>query len=359
MYKRGTPSISRTHGHNYIRSEAKERLAESVRPQQDRGLNALAVDAFEVLLFLKKPSARICTCRKSEALPEEHGMDSFTEIDDVMSTQADGSVLVTMDWHRPLFGDHDEVYEEDQAGLDDFELVEEEDGTKSLFNTIESSPDCGICYRSGYVPGYELYGQQRHVFVPEDLVDHNSITVDRAEHPNEVVRLAANGYAEFEIAVPRYFKSLTYSVRHGYEILNEKLFSTTGAALTLQDFKSAAGRVLIFRVAAERYTHAVITFDLGTEPVFANIAQMANVTDWTNFSNIGNLNVILPMTIPELPVGSFIIVKENGFGLRITDVQYLKPTVGPAVKNIDWSCNTRVMQPQEPPKAAHKGYKMF
>lgn len=349
--QKGLPQIRRVHGKNYTHKQAQARLDEAVVPYQQIGLNALKVDSHEVLVYLKNMSSRICTCKQVQDVvtemdleiaeaPKYHGIAEQQEI--------------TVDWGRPLFGEPGEAQRhEDAATYDEFELVDEPSTVQPAI--IESSNDCGICYRSGFVPGFEQYGKTRFVLTTHDVVDSNSVTIDRAVNPHVFQRLHPNGWILFSITVPKYFKSIMYSVRNGYEILNEQLWFNQ-VPLTLSDAKANAGRVIHIRVKAEEFTHVDITFDLGTDPIFANIAQMSKMTDWTLFETIGNLNVILPMTIPELPVGSVIILPSKNMGLRITDVPQLRTAKG---HNLDWACTTRVMQPQEPLKSIHKGFRLF
>jgi hypothetical protein len=348
---RGLPSNRRVHAKNYIQEESNKRFGEVVVPYQRQGLNALGVDSYEVLLFLKKPSTQVCTCRQIQLETELGGTDTVVTHTGVAETNE-----IVIDWRRPLFGEPNEARfeEDDGTGLDDYEF--DDTTTNPQPNQLlESSADCGICYRFGFVPGFTQYGKHRMLFTTHDLVDQQHYTIDRNSGPHVFQRLHPSGWVEFEFTVPKYFKTVQYSIRNNHELLDNVLTAPTGV-FDLNLLNQSRGQKVRARVNAEYFTHLVITFDLGTEPILANIAQLNKVTDWTMFNTIGNLNVILPMTVPELPTGSYIVVPKIGMCLVVTDVTYLRVA---DQRNLDWSVNTRVSQPQESQLRIHKGERLL
>jgi hypothetical protein len=346
------------HGKNFIQDQAQARLEESVTPYQQQGLNALGVDYHEVYVYLKNMSSRVCTCKQVQEVITE--MDITAEAKPKYKGIAQ-SQEIRIDWNKPLFGEPNEAKFSADGTYDEGDEFDLEDEARlkdpSLIGTsiIESSPDCGVCFRSGFVPGFEQYGRTRYILTTQDIVDQNSVNIDRSVGPHVFERLASTGWVLFSLQIPKYFKSITYSVRNGHEILNEQLWNNN-VPLTLAELRMNAGRNVLIKVKAKQFTHVDITFDLGSDPIHANIAQMSKVTDWTQFVTIGNLNIILPMTIPELPVGSFLYLPKKSMGMRITDVPQLRTASG---RNIDWAVNTRVLQPQEPLLSIAKGFRLF
>lgn len=349
---RGLPNIRRTHARNYIPAEADLRLKEVTQPYQKQGLNALGVDSYEVLLYLKQMSSRQCTCR---AIQVESELGS-TPITGIQHTDIGGSHEITMDWKRPLFGEpHEARFEEvDGDGIDDYGFDESEPEPMAA-QLIESTPDCGICFRSGFVPGFVQYGQHRVVFTTHDVVDVVGYTIDRSVGPHVFERLHENAWVAFDLPVPKYFKQVSVSIRNNKSLLEDTLV-VDQTVLTSSIVETTRGQTLRVRVCAEYFTHVVVVFDLGTEPVYANIAQITKATDWTLFNTIGNLNVVLPMTIPELPTGSVIAVPRHGVVLTVTDTPFLRTADG---RNLDWSVNTRVVQPQETAMKIHRAVRLF
>lgn len=350
--KRGLSNIRRVHGKNFIHAKADARLNEVIASQQSIGQNALGVDYHEVYLYIKSMSSRVCTCREIQTVVNE------MSISDTSAPKFSGigrEQEISLDWNRPLFGERFQIYETDDEQAPDDSMYELDDERSVINHTVESSPDCGICYRTGFVPGFEQYGKMRHVFTTHDVVDMSGTTIDRSMQPHQFECLTPKSFVAFELRVPKYFKDMQFSVRNNLEQLSERLMYNDHY-LTLQDLRDNCGKTVIIHARAAVFTHVVIVFDLGSDPIRANIAQISKITDWTQFEAIGNLNVVLPMTIPELPVGSLIYVPRTNLGLRITDVQYLRVARG---ANIDWSCSTRVMQPMESTKLIAKGFKLL
>jgi hypothetical protein len=211
-------------------------------------------------------------------------------------------------------------------------------------NAIDSSPDCGICYKTGFVPGFEHFGQSRYVFTSLDVTDLSSVTIDRRLVPHAFESLSPNSYVSFEVTVPKYFKTVRVSVRNNYDQLDDYALMLGTTPMQLSDFRNNAGKTITINVHARIFTHLVLVFDLGTDPVVASIAQLSKVTDWTKFETVGDLTVHIPNTVPELTVGSVFIVPSKHMGLRVTDVPQVRTSHG---ANLEWSCTARFMQPQE------------
>ncbi len=349
--RRGLPDNHRIHAKNYIQDEADKRFKEVTRPYQQQGLNALGVDYHEVFLFLRKMSTAVCTCREVQTETELGNAPPA-----VVRTGISEEHEITIDWRRPLFGEQGEarIEERDGTGLGDYDF-EDVAPVPHANHVFESNADCGICYRTGFLPGFEQYGKRRYVLTTYDLMDQFSYNIRRDKAPHVLQRMQQNGWVEFEITVPKYFKGVQYSVRNNVELLDNAITTASGVC-DLAYLQMNAGKKVRLRVSAEEFTHVVLVFDLGTEIIHANIAQMSRATDWTMFSTIGNLNVILPMTIPELSNGSYIIVPRIGVALTVTDVTYLRVADG---NNLDWSVNTRVAQPQEAVNRIHKGFPLL
>lgn len=349
--RRGLPNSRRVHAKNFIQQQADARLQEAIKPYQQQGTNSLGVDSHEVLLYLKQMSTRVCTCKEVQmAIPE---MDvEFDRSAPVFNSGIGSEQEISVDWSRPLFGEPNEAtFEEDHLeDADDYAF--EEQPVSHTNQLIEQSPECGICYRNGFVPGLVQFGQTRFVLTTHDIVDQNSYTIDRQTAPHAFKRLHINGWIEFELPIPKYFKSVSYSVRNNLQILTDKPFNGI-IPLTLDDLRQNAGRSMFVRIKSSEFTHVVFTFDLGSDPIRANIAQLSKVTDWTQFEALGNVNVILPSTIRELTTGSCIILPKRNMAMRITDVQYLRTASG---ANLDWSCTARIAQPQEGFKSIAKSF---
>ena len=345
MISRGTGTIKRVHARNFHHKQTNERLKEVVAPYQQQGLNALNVDSFEIYYYPYARSTRMCTCKEAEIIPE---YGSMYPVPPTLVNQSNSNEIV-LDYTRPLFGRPNENgTAQDEVTFDDLEIDEDNPSESNMVNsTFATNADCGICYRTGYVPGYNRYGRERIVLTTHDISNSYGYHMNptNAPHTLDKTDLGA-GYVEFTFDVPRYFQRVFYSVRNNVTILQDQLYDSTSNynVLTFAGVKYSAGRSITVRVLAQNFTHVVLEFDLGTDPVLANMAQMSKTLDWTLFETLGNLSLNLPMTIPNIASSDIIYVPQRNITLKITDVTYLRTSKD---SNLDWSCTTRVLQPQE------------
>jgi len=349
MISKGTGTVRRRHGKNYIQEQADARLREVVESYQRQGLNALGVDSFEVKFYHICKSVRLCTCQQTEIQPGFTSKESVTSI--LTQTQGLADKEIVIDYARPLFGaPGDALYAEDDTGSDEFAIDDEgsaeEQGTPVLDSLFSSSSDCAICFKTGYVPGYELLGYDRQVLTTFDIADVSGYTIDVTTAPHTLVQVDPKlGYVDFVIEVPKYLKGASYIIRNNTTVLvDEVLYDQEGLPLTLSALRASAGRSLLIRCTTSKFTHIVLEFDVGTERVKANLAQASRTTDWTMFDTLGNIQIILPMTIQEVVPGDVVHVPSRNTTFKITDEQYLRTSKD---KNLDWQVTARVLQPVE------------
>ena len=362
---RGTPGVSKIHARNFTHKQAAQRFQEVIPAIQETGNNALKVDAYEVLLFRRVYSTEVCTCRQTGLVTESEdgGFSGSIEEPSFGSIPAQQNELV-IDWGRSAFG---EQYDHSPEPGEETNISENDDGYEfdedqhidgladPLSSGLDETPACGICYRSGFVPGYEQYGQQRTLLTTNDVVAIDGYTINRSAAPHIFEKVVDDGFVSFQLSVPKYFKAVTYSIRNNFAILDDKFYAD-GNFLTLAYLRANAGRVITISCAAEQFTHAQVAFDVGAEPVLANISMLSKMTDWQQFEAIGTLNVVTHTDMSDFPVGSLFIVPKKNMGLRTTDVPILRPASG---QSLDWSVNTRYMQPQEQLKNIHKGFRIY
>lgn len=360
--RRGHKAIKRDPAKNYITKEAQARFDEVVKPYQNQGLNALKVDSFEVLFFYKAVSTIVCSCQETEVASTISSQENTNVPANFVNPESKTDQHVKIDYRRPLFGsvgdsaNANDYTETDEFALDDDDEID--DGQPATSQALFSSgTDCGVCYRSGLLPGYRLYGYENLVFTPRDITDSYGYHKDVFATPHVLNKLdAKGGYTEFEIKVPKYFKEVKVSVRNNLEILDDVLLTEFGFPLTFSDLKASAGLTIRVRVTADRFTHFLVRFDLGVEPVLANLSQLSKSTDWTLFDTIGNVNIILPNNIPLVSNSDVIFVPSKNMSFKISDVTYMQTAKG---QPFEWSTSTRVLQPQESLKRIHQARKLY
>lgn len=349
---KGTGTIQRRHGKNYIQDQADARLREVVAPYQRQGLNSLGVDSFEVKFYHTVHSTQLCTCQQTELVKEYGTKSGGTSVLTKTNGYADQEIVI--DYARPLFGEPGSaLYAEDTSTEDEFAINDQTDqGAQVIDSIFSSSPDCAICFKSGYLPGYELYGYDRRVLTTYDISDTYGYNRDTSKAPHVLNMLDPTGYVDFAIEVPKYLKGVSYMIRNNQQLLvDDILEDPTGLPLTLATFKAVAGSAIIVRCTSKEFTHVVLEFDVGTERVLANLAQPSRTTDWTMFDTLGNIQIILPMTIQEVVPGDVVHVPSRNTTFKLTDEQYLRTSLE---KNLDWAVSVRILQPQETLRTIHR-----
>ena len=357
---RGTGNLKR-HGSNYATKQAEARVQESVRPYQLKGLNALRVDSFDVNYYQVAKSSRVCTCKQVEvnSINRTGSGDAATlpiVLDNPKAPAAlDGSVKI--DYSRPLFGypvqpqsmAHNEVGD-DQFDIDDEEVVQRD--VMMVDQVFNASAECGICYKQGFVPGYVKYGQERRVLTTHVVAEAYGYNINYSMAPNRFENTDPRlGYISFELEVPLFFKAVEFSVRDNVKVLSDEvLYDSNGSPLTTAYLKTFAGNTCLVQVKARKFTHAVVDFNVGSDPVKANLAQGSKTLDWTMFDTFGGIQIILPMTIATVTIADVVNVPVRNMSFKITDVNYLRTATG---HNVDWSVNVRILQPQESLKTIH------
>lgn len=354
---RGTGIIKRRHPINYIGDESNKRFEHEVRPYQERGLQALNVDYFEVNLYSRAMSTMVCTCKQTEVIQEQRPQNLTPN---QVNPYSDSDAEIAIDYYRPLFGNKTEAVnntdytKSDEFDFDDDDIIDEaldEDEVQStpVRNLLGSNADCGICYKTGFVPGFNLYGWDRKLLCTYHVSNIYGYHQNHFTTPHSFQKEDdKEGFVEFDLVVPRYFDSVKVCIRNNHQLLLEDNIYVKDSfteLLSLSHLKQVAGRQITVRVLSEVFTHVVFEFNLGLEPVHCNIAMMNRNLDWTMFDTLGNLNLILPMTIPEVQSTEYVWVPKRNHLLKITDTPFLRVADG---RNLDWSVNSRIVQPQEP-----------
>lgn len=361
--KRGSPNLRRQ-ARNYTGEQADKRLNEVVSQIQQQSTNALKVDSFEIKYYQQMKSTTICTCKRTTMATSIAARISPPSSNVPVTLARDDGVSksIKIDYNRPLFGKPTEqakpedfdVDGDDEMMDDDLDIEDDDDDdthtpTTSVDAPMSSGKDCGICYKCGFVPGYRAYGFERSLFTTFDIADTYGYTVDVTTAPHTIVKNDHDeGYVDFDLPVPKYFQSANTSVRNNLAILNNEMLYRPAQGpnrpLSLAELKANAGKVIRVRIIAEAFTHVVVEFDLGTEKLHANLAQMSKTVDWTLFDTLGNIPMVLPPTIQNIAGNDVIFVPKRALTFKVTDVTYLRTAME---RNLDWPVSTRVLQPQE------------
>ena len=376
--QRGTGTIKRTGAKNYTQKQAQARLNETIPAFNKQVENSLFVNAVEVDYYaIRSKIGKPCSCQKIEVQESfktsVHKDKDLNEVNTVIRTGDDTSegLGITLQ-DDSLFGDSaaEKIYGETEVdvsgflddlpdGLEDYDKQTKEgdvEYTDSI--TVGSQSDCGICYRTGYQPGYDLYGSQRFILSSLDVSNVGGYLIATAESPNKLKRqgpLSNSTFVEFTFNVPKYFKSCMYSVRDNVNILKAEKVWFKGKPLSLQDLRTFAGSSISVLVKAPVFTHVVFEFDLGLDKIRANIGPESQTLSQTQLEAIGDFPVVLPPSVYEVNNGDILVIRDRRLVLKVMSMER---KITADKRQLEWSVQTRVLQPTESIKLINKHIKV-
>lgn len=347
MIKRGIKTIERSRARNNSQNAANIRLNETVVPFNHQVINALSVDYVPITYYNVLKTGKNCTCEKHDSNIAHNTSNTSpnTSKQDGAWNQPENYEVVDASSYHTMFGDQQSSV--DYADEDDsFAPLEEEMETFSSHDSLfaGSNNNCGICYRSGFVPGYSLQRGTRNVLTTYDIVDADGYHIDSSESPYEINKLNNIGYVEYKVLVPKYYIHANYSIRHNQEILRESLYNEDGDVITNAYLNSNRGKLISVRVAAPRYTHVVIEFHYNMDPILGNIPNISKTLDYTLLETIGNLQVILPPVLTSVNAGDLIAIPTRNLFMKVVDIEDYSTSF---MRKLEWRATCRILQPQE------------
>lgn len=363
--KRGLAAHKRNRARNFTHEQAQKRLDEAVDPFNTQVDNSLLVNAVEIEYYARQTLGNPCTCEKTRVVSAYSEDDNTLETPQV-ETRDKTNTGVKLDFQDGLYGDYGEkeTYSEshdvlemiDEANVEPKrEDYDEPEFEESLLQG--GNVDCGICYRVGFDPAYQAYGRQRHVLSSVNISAIDAYYINPTQKPHTLERQDEAGYIEYEVAVPKYFESLTFSVRDNRDqIAGAMLYDTNNQAVTASTFANSAGKTLYVRVREKQFTHAVIEFKArGAQPLFANLSGESGTLDYSRLETIGSITVVLPPRVQNVNTGDVIVVRDRRLVLKVTDKER---KITADKRRLEWVCTTRVLQPSESLKRINEGTKL-
>lgn len=358
--KRGPGNIARKNARNYTHKQAQARLDETVLAFNNQVENSLAVDAVQVVLYsINRLAGRPCSCCKTN-VPTAAGSDIPPVIPTKDNTNDDGFELDFQ--HDDLFGSslsekvlNDVTFDVSGGSEDDAILgvLEEDESLEESF--APGSVNCGICYRTMRQPGYKAYGMQRVLFTHYDLSGAHGFHVDSTSAPHAFVKQTDDGYISFDLTIPKYFKSVTFSIREDLYVLRERPLRADGATLTIEDLRRHAGTTMEIKINSERFTHVLFEFDMGVPRINANIGGESTTLDYDRLQTMSDIPVVLGPEVAEVQEGDVIAIPERGLYLKVRDKER---KITASQRRLEWVLTARVLQPTEPLRNMSKGYKL-
>lgn len=302
---------------NYTADQARIRIPYYAKPLTEQYNNSIAVNGSHCIYFQKVGHGHTCTCVAQ------------TVTDNVQSNIITNETSIDIDLNVPLFGgqktDHDTFIELNTNNVPD------SNGTESFIPSLfGNSIDCGICFRTGYVPGYTALGYSRQV-----LTTHNVLSIDGYEikntMPAQFIRLRDDAQCTFSILVPPTYKAAAYRVFNNREPLTDEI-----------SINLVPGRQLL-HVSSSIFTHIVVMFEIGKH-VLIDFPQDQKSLDLTLFDSIGTVQLVAANNIPNVSSGDLIYNIELDRLLKVTDFTYFRLKTGQV---LGWNITARPVQKDE------------
>lgn len=363
----GIRPIARTHGKDYNYREAQRRLDEHVAPFNSQVINALHVDSVEIKYYQGVHSGIPCSCEKGDNVSvtnEDSGTINYTIGKSSGKSIAENANFEVVDAAsiNSMFGDNgtnletDDEYEDasdEFTPIDNYDNsgnVEHYNGEDSLF--AGRNVNCGLCGRTGYIPGYTMLRGMRTLFSHRDVVESVGYNIDSSSFPYKIDRLSNVGYVTFALLVPKYYVAATFSIRDNL-IIKRDFILFNNVPLTDAMLRANLGATIMIQIKSDSFTHVVIEFEFDTKIIHANIPNISRTLDYTMLETIGNLNVVLPPNICTVTAGDIIAIPKRNLQLKVVDISYTQTA---KMKHIEWTASCRVLQPQENLRKMNFGY---
>lgn len=365
--KSGRPSRQRNNARNFTHPQVQKRLDETVSAFNKQVENSLRVDSVPIELFQIQQLVGVpCSCGQTHVQPLPQSDENKTEVAPVIPHKEgrnDGIKLTFQD--EDIFGDDlgEKLYNDEDvtvsnvSGRDDSVMELEEDGEDDFHDSVmRGSVNCGICYRTLLQPGFTSYGRMRSVHTNLNVENLRAFTVDSTQAPHRFAQLSPDGFVSFLITVPKYFTSVTISVRNNIVVLPDRVQRRDGALLTIADLRDHAGQEYEVYVRAEEFTHVVFDFDTGVEKLHANLSGENIALDYDRLTTLSDMTVVLGPELGDINGGDIIVIPSRNMILKVRDKER---KITAKQRRLEWVVQTRVLQPTEPLKAIAKGYKLL
>jgi hypothetical protein len=285
-------------------------------------INSVYVNGSRCIYFPKVLHGFTCSCMNQQVGSTSESNDSFMD-------QQDSDIEIN--YTVPLFGSN--VQENAVDDTLDLNTNDQPDrnGTELFIPSLFGNAiDCGLCYRTGYVPGYSALGHVRYVYATHNITEIQGYMID-SSLPAKFKKLDDLGFVKFQIDVPPNYKSIKYQIFNNREPLNEVLILPTVAGTHE------------FVVSTDVFTHIVVMFDISGE-VLVDFPQDQRSLDLTMFDSIGTVQLVATKQIPNISSGDVLYNIELDRLLKVTDFSYFRLKNG---KVLGWNFTARPIQKDE------------
>ena len=357
-------SVRAARWYNNHTQQVQTRLNSVLPAFRDKIDNSLKVDSVEIIIYKRAKIGIPCSC--SGYAPEPTFTDNgAVDAEEYGAYGAGYDSIDIVDAGTGNFGGKSNTVGTDVKQRAPTKVIELGDladqGAGSLLgnyadeigiNAMGQNANCGVCFMNGIVPSYQAVGYTTYILTHYQIQELEGYTINRGEHPYQIERILNQGHVTYQVAVPKYYSELQYSIRNNTEILDQHLFYK-GARLTKAMLEKFRGKIVELEVRAPSFTHVVMNFNLGANPILANMSDEQNSINYNQELTVGNLTLVFSQKVGMVSNQDVIFIPSKNYIVKLTDA----PRKRTAQNGMwEWSVSTRTVQRIEPLYNIHRGY---
>lgn len=336
---------------NWTYEPARKQTEYFAQISAEKWLNSIEVEGFNAEYYRhSRISGRNCTCQVHH--PSLETSNISIPLGEGIG-YSDKTRSYTIDTDNPLFAPSAvDMRSINNKRIGDIPIENEADiigDTGYVDRLFEYGVDCGICYRTGYQPGYDKVGWYRHLSTSLTILAGEFYHVNSRSSPNTIELLTNASWVEFELHIPKYYSSVKAVGYNNIEhIPGFKLTDNLDNAVDPAWLDANKGTMVRVRVhgGPVTFTHFVIEFKLPIiRELKVSLPQISSQKDFTRFLGLPSVSIIFGNLVGRCNPDDIVYLSDYGYAWRIISVE---PLLVPSSKyNIGWQTQSRIIQPIE------------
>lgn len=384
--------LKQTGWRNSETARVQKRVDSVIDSHRARVNNSLAVESIVAHIYKRARVGAPCSCCVvlTDNSDSDRPINAETVIAPREDTRQENSVGIVDNGMGGLFGSEDlggssiaemefdqPQYKTAHKGVREIELASVENPLGTFSGQTDNSAEddglyqehalggntinCPICYRQGYVPAYQPIGYNYQVMTVGNELTYHGYRIAVEEQPHVFERVTDDGYVDFALTVPRFFKDCTWSIRtYDGELLPASeipvaLEGSNEIPLSLVVLDSYRGQRVRIRSRCAAFSHLIVHFNLGARDILCSVSEETSVLDYDKELTVANLTIVLPHYVGTLNPEDLIVLPSRNYVLMVTDTPKKRTSKD---QTLEWVVQTRTIQRKEMFYTIHKGYKL-
>lgn len=367
----GRGRIKNTRSKNSETARVQKRLESVIEPMRDKVNNSLRVDSTPAIVFKRTRTGLPCSCTKFD-------VDVNSEDDGTMATVKDAKTMTSFSIHsanNKMFGgmltsfdgvDKDTVNKTSSSIVELADMASDPNGGDSIDYSLTAVAGtnrmCGICYGQGFQPAYQPANWHYNLITHHHIKQIEGYMINPGRQPAYIEQVREDGFVVMDVTVPKFFKEFKYSIRNDGKVLgpNYKLFVEESGGLVpmTNDHLNTArgGSIEVVVQGIPEFTHIVVMFDLGIEPIHVNMSEEQNILNYDQELTVGDLTLVLSSNVGNIQSEDLIVLPEKGYVIKANAAPKRRTAKG---EHWEWVVTGRVVQRKEFLFTIFKGYKLW